>query len=140
MNISQTPMSQAAHDVAAVIPVVEIAHYAHQAGVGCPDGEMDPVGALVPHDMRAELVEQAKMRALRDQQVVDGAQHRPERVGIGDQPVAVAGGAAIADRLRIAEQLALEQEAVVHFAEHAEPAAVRLKASTVSAPGRMARA
>ena len=34
--------------MAAVIPIVEIADQADQPGIGCPDGEMRAMCALVP--------------------------------------------------------------------------------------------
>ena len=44
--------------------------------------------AFVADQVRAHLVEQAKMRALAHQVIVGGAQDRTERVGVGQPPVA----------------------------------------------------
>ena len=80
MKISQMPVSRRLRiDVAAAVPVVEVADHRDAAGVRRPDGEMHAVARpRASIEMRAELVEEPEMRALGDVVVVHRAEHRPE--------------------------------------------------------------
>jgi len=50
--------------VASGIPAVEVADDGDIAGVRCPDGEVDAVGAVGAHRVGAELVVEVEVRAL----------------------------------------------------------------------------
>jgi len=63
--------------------------------------------------MRAQLVEQPKVRTLSDQQIVDRPQHRTEAVGIRHPPLGTQRAAAIAGRLRVSGDQPLEQSPII---------------------------
>ena len=102
------------HRMAAAVPVVEGADDRNPPGVGRPDREVHARGALMRHQMRAELVEQAQMRALGNVVVVHRSEHRAERIGIGHRPFAAGIAGAVAQRLALADgEPAFEEAGIV---------------------------
>jgi hypothetical protein len=88
-----------AHDMAAPIPVVEIADHRNPACIGRPDSKMHAVRALVADGVGSHLVEQAQMRAFSDEIVIHRAQHGPVGIGVVNFPGAGRIGCRIAQRL-----------------------------------------
>ena len=91
----------AAHDMAAGIPVVEVAH----------DREVHTCHALMLDQVRAHLVVQAEVIAFAHQEIVKGAQDRAEAVRIGDPPFRPVAPRAVLHRLGRAFDRSLEQAA-----------------------------
>ena len=81
---------------------------------------MHAIGALVRDEMRAELVEQAQMRAFSDIIVVHGPEHRTERIRVGHKPFATGVAGAVTQWLALADrQHALEETCIVAAGEFA---------------------
>ena len=109
-NFPDAGVDAATHRMAPAVPVVEVADHRHAARIRRPDREMHTVGALVRYRMRAELVEQAQMRALADVVIVHRPEHRPEGVRIDDLPRAAVIGCPVDQRAALADrQGAFEQ-------------------------------
>ena len=68
---------------------------------GRPDREVDAVGALVVHRVRAHLVEEPEVAALADVVVVHRAEHRPEGIGVGHPPLAAGVARPVLERLAL---------------------------------------
>ena len=87
------------HQMAAAVPLVEVADHRDALGVGRPHREMHAGHPLVHDGMGAELVEQPQVRALGDVIVVERAEHRAEGVGVEELPGAagIAGAQPVAD-------------------------------------------
>ena len=99
-----------AHDMAAAIPVVEIANHRHPARIRRPDGKMHAVRPFMPDRMGAHLVKQAQMRAFGDEIVIHRAKNRPIGIGIVDFPGADGVGRGVAQWLtRLDGETSLEQ-------------------------------
>ena len=99
-----------AHWMPATVPFVEVADDGDAFGIRRPDREMDAACPFVLDQMGAQLVEEPEMRALGDIVIVHRAQHRAERVGIGDPPLAAGIGGAVFDRLPVLQaQFAFEE-------------------------------
>src|SRR6185312_507666 len=94
-HLPDTDILAPAHHMPEGIPVVEIAHHGDPARIGSPDREVDAADTLVIDRVRAQLVVEPKMGALRHQQVVDRAQNRPEAVGICKPPFRAAAPGAV---------------------------------------------
>ena len=71
-----------AHQVAAPIPVVEVAHHRYPPGVGGPHRKAHPVDALDLHRLRAETPGQVAVVALGKQVQVHVAQLRTEAIRV----------------------------------------------------------
>src|SRR5690349_4677102 len=69
-NFPDAGIDTLAHDMAAAVPVVELADDRDAPRIRRPDGEMDAACALVLDQMGAEFVEEPQMRALRDVVIV----------------------------------------------------------------------
>ena len=85
---------------------------------------MDALRALMLDQVRAHLVVETVVRALRHQQVVDRAEDGAEAVGVGDPPRRVARLRMIFHRLLRAVDRTFEQAAIVDAGEGAERGAV----------------
>jgi hypothetical protein len=86
----------------------------------------------------AQLVEQAQMAALPDQEIINGPQHRAEAVRITDQPVMTIGAGAIAQGLRF--QHTLEQPSPIDLLQHAQRRAGEALRLDMLGPGTITRA
>src|SRR5690606_21698361 len=107
------------------VPIVEGADDRDAPRVWRPHGEMHAGHALELHGMRAQLVEQAQMRALTDIVVVHRPEHGPEAVRIVDIPLAAFICGMVADGLApIDFDLALEKAGIVALEQVAERLAV----------------
>ena len=119
------------HRMAAAVPIVEIADHRDAAGVRGPDREMDTEGALMRDEVGAKLVEQPEMRPLGDIVVVHRAEHRTERIGIGQVPVAAGVAGVIAYRLTLLEgEHALEEAGIIDAPSSPAASPSRVKAET----------
>ncbi|MCY1238390.1 hypothetical protein D9M72_511260 [compost metagenome] len=87
------------HDVSPAVPVVELADDGNALGIGCPDGEVVAVGAVMVDRVRAHLVKEPEVRTFADVVVVHRAEHRTEAIGIDDDPFAALIAGAVAHRL-----------------------------------------
>src|SRR5690606_32652103 len=72
------------HRVAATVPVVEVAHYAHPLGVRGPDGESDAGGAIDGEGMGTQLPVELNIGALSQQVQVQLTEGGRERVRISE--------------------------------------------------------
>ncbi len=76
MNSSHTPDGrQQAHQMHAAVPSVEVADHADTIGVRRPHGEMHAGGRTQVDSMRAELLEDAVVRAFAEQMQIEVSQH-----------------------------------------------------------------
>jgi len=126
-NLPHADIGAAAHDMAAPVPIIEIAYHRDTLGIGGPDREMNAAGAFMRDEMRAHLVVEPPMGARRDQKVVNRAQHRAETVGIGDPPLRAIAARLVFDRRGRAQDLAFEQSALVTLCQRPKPAALEIK-------------
>ena len=90
-----------AHDMAAAVPVIEVADNGDARRIGRPDREMHAVMALVADGVRAELVVEAKVIALGHVVVVERAQHRAEEIGVEHRPGPLPVGGQVAQGLTV---------------------------------------
>ena len=114
-----------AHQMAAVVPIIEIADHADEPGIGRPDREVNSACPLMRDQVRTQFVEQALMGALGNQEIIGRAHHRAKAVGIGDPPFVAVRTAAIFDGFRLTADLAFEQRLFTNAGQAAKGGAAQ---------------
>ena len=88
-HFPQAAVDALAHLRPPSIPAVEVADHRDAGRVGGPDGESDAVDAFVATELRAQAHIKLAVRALDQQVLVQGPEHRAEGVGVVDDLDAV---------------------------------------------------
>ena len=116
-----------AHDVAPPVPLIEVADHRDAPRIRRPDGEMHAGDALLLEDVRAQLVEEAEVRALGRVVVVQRPEDGPERIRVDQRPRPCGIGRRITERLARGKlDRALEKPGLVAKRERAERTALKV--------------
>jgi len=122
-NLPHASVRPVAHRRAAAIPAIEVAHHRHALCIG----KMRAGHPVMGHCMRAQLVEQASVRPLREIIIIHRPQDRAEAIGIDhDMVAAVAIMGDVTQRLALADfHLAEKQPVRVDRRQFADRLAVQ---------------